>query len=125
MLPSSDKHCLVMGDEPNSPDWTDSQSLGGHGDQESWRSDQTNTDPATKQQLRLGLRRLRPERGQSFVALSLPPTFEQAAGRLKVYRSIELAKNSVSKVTVSTLLQRIINLGLNSSGITPITAAVP
>ena len=125
MLPSSDKHCLVMGDEPNSPDRTDSESVGGHGDQESWRSDQTNTEPATKQQLWLGLRQLRPERGQSFVALSFPPTFEQATERLKVYRSIQLAKSTVSKVTVSTLVQRIINLGLNSSGITPITAAVP
>ena len=125
MLPSSDKHCLVMGDEPNSPDRTDSESVGGHGDQESWRSDQTNTEPATKQQLWLGLRQLRPERGQSFVALSFPPTFEQATERMKLYRSIQLAKSTVSKVTVSTLVQRIINLGLNSSGITPITAAVP
>ena len=82
MLPSSDKHGPMMGDEPNSPDRTDSQSVGGHGDQESWRSDQTNTDPATKQQLCLGLRQLRPERGQSFVALSFPPTFEQTAEQL-------------------------------------------
>ena len=92
MLPSSDKHCLVMGDEPNSPDWTDSESVGGHGDQESWRSDQTNTDPATKQQLLVALRQLRPERGQSFVALSFPPTFEQATEQLKVYRFIRWQK---------------------------------
>ena len=72
------------------------------------------------------LRQLRPERGQSFVALLFPPTFEAATKQLKVYRSIRLlAKNTASKVTVSTLLQRIINLGLNLSGIIPITAAVP
>ena len=115
-----------MGDEPYSPDRTDTESVSGHGDQESWPSDQTNTDPATKQQLLVALRQLRPERGQSFVALSFPPTFEQATERLEVYRSIQLAKNTASKVTVSTLLlQCIINLGLNSSGITPITAAGP
>ena len=83
---------------------------------ESWSSDQTNTDLATKQQLLLGLGQLRPDRGKSFGALSLCPTFKQAAEQLEVYRWS--GKNTASKVTVSTLLQRIIYLALNSSRIT-------
>ena len=115
-----------MGDEPYSPGRTDSQSLGGHGDQESWSSDQTNTAncPATQTTTPTGIRQPRSQKEAKL--LSHFHHLRQQSEQLGDWKFIvdQIGKNTTSKVTVSTLLQRIIYLGLNLSGITSITAAV-
>ena len=77
-----------MGDEPYSPGRTDSQSLGGHGDQESQSSDQTNTAncPATQTTTQAGLRQPRSQKEAKLLShFHYLPTVERATGQLEVY----------------------------------------
>ena len=87
--PSPYNHRLVMGDEPYSPGRTDSQSLGGHGDQESQSSDQTNTAncPATQTTTQAGLRQPRSQKETKLLShFHYLPTVERATVQLEVYR---------------------------------------
>ena len=86
--PSPYNHRLVIGDEPYSPGRTDSQSLGGHGDQESWSSDQTNTAncPATQTTTQAGLSQPRSQKEAKLLShFHHLPTVERATERLEVY----------------------------------------
>ena len=82
------------------------------------------TVPQPKQQLRLVYPNQGLKKRQNFCRTFT--TSRQLSEQLGDWKFIvdQIGKNTTSKVTVSTLLQRIIYLGLNLSGITSITAAV-
>ena len=82
------------------------------------------TVPQPKQQLRLGSANQGLKKRKNFCRTFT--TSRQFSEQPSDWKFIvdQIGKNTTSKVTVSTLLQRIIYLGLNLSGITSITAAV-